>query len=67
MPVQDRQVEVAMRGASYPLAHADACHAMRACDLLDVNTAVDARDCREDILYVVGLAWQGVARQNSFS
>jgi len=66
MPVQDRQVEVAVRGASHPLAHANACHAVLACDLVDVDTALGGRDCGEDILYVVGLPWQSVARQDSF-
>jgi hypothetical protein len=55
-----------VRGASHPLAHANACHAVLACDLVDVDTALGGRDCGEDILYVVGLPWQSVARQDSF-
>jgi len=66
MPVQDRQIEVPVCGASHPLAYANARHAVRACDLVDVDTAPDRRDCGVDVLCVVGLAWQGVARQDSF-
>jgi len=65
MPAQDRQVEVPVCSASHPLAYANARHAVRVCDLVDVDTAPDRRDCGVDVLYVVGLPRQDVARQDS--
>lgn len=66
MPAQDREVEVPVCGASHPLAYGNACHAVRVCDLVNVDAAPDRRDCGVDVLYVVGLPWQSVARQDSF-
>jgi len=66
VPAQDREVEVAVRGTPHPLAHPSTGHVVRACNLVDVDAALDGRECGEDVLYVVGLPWQSVARQNSF-
>jgi hypothetical protein len=62
MPVEDGQVEVAVRGASQPLAQAGARDVMRARDLGDVVAAIDAGERREDLPCVVGLPGQRVAR-----
>jgi hypothetical protein len=44
-----------MRGAPQPLAHAGARDVVPASDLGDVDAAIDAGDCREDVPHVVGL------------
>ncbi len=53
--VQDREIEVAMRGASDPLAHASARNVVLARDIGDVDAALHVGDCREHVPCIMGL------------
>jgi hypothetical protein len=62
--VQEREIEVAVRGASRPLAHTRARDVVRASNLGDVDTARDVGERGEDVPYIMSLPGQSVARKD---